>query len=166
MTEHEHADSHVVVKDLNLTRELSVFAAGAAALALGIAAGFWDLVVLTVFAYSFQAASLARRLEFKGQPVAQILTGPSIFTDGIRSLPRDVVTLLIVSVGFPTSAVVLILIQGTILSWIGLALSILAAIGATVLVVLELRRRHREQGSIGDSNGKLGKRRRSGKTVR
>jgi hypothetical protein len=142
MADHERADSRITVKDLNLRKELSVFVALALALALGIAAGFWDLVILAVFAYLFQAASLGRRLEFKGRPVARILTGPSIFANGIRALPRDVGTLLIVSVGFPTSAVVLVLIQGTILAWIGLAMSIPAAIGAAVLVVLELTRRY------------------------
>lgn len=131
------------IRDLNPTREWSLLAAFVAALGLGIAAGFWDLVILALFAYSFALADLARRCEWKGNLLSAITGGPSIVADGPRALPRDTLTLLIILVGFPASAVALVLIYGTgtFLSWLGLAVSTATSAVAGALLAIELRRR-------------------------
>lgn len=118
-----------------------MFAAFVAALGLGLAAGFWDLVLLALFAYSFAVLKLARAVELNGRPLSQVLSGPSVFEEGFSALPHDLAFLSFVAVVLPVTAVLVLVVVGGTVAWIGLATSCATSLAAALALGFEIKHR-------------------------
>ena len=130
------------IKGFRPWRDASVLAALVALFVLGIAAGYWDYVVTGFFLSLFLGAKFASRVEWRGRSLLSSL-GPSVFEQGWRALPRDVLVLTIIAVSFPASAITYLLLQENLVAWIALGNSIAVSIAALIALALELRRRSR-----------------------
>jgi len=129
------------IKEFDPKRELLYFGAATGVVILGVARGFWDLVAVAAMVYVLMLSNLLRRVEWRGQALTPTTLGPSVFTDGWQAIRRDIVTLCLILVVFPTTAVVFVLVFGDLVAWIGLATSGAIAVCAAIALTLELRRR-------------------------
>lgn len=131
----------ISIRDFTFRRDVLPFLLALTGLALVIAGRFWDalpgLVLVTIFAGS----STARRMEWRGRAVPARLTEASVFRQGIRALPRDVITLAVIAVTFPAAALVVLLMLPTVWAWLNLATGCLISLGALTALIIELRRR-------------------------
>lgn len=141
----EGSSSGLRIRDFSLARELFQFALVGAVVALGVARGFWDLVALAFVAFAFVLSNIARRVEWSGRSLSPRAVGPSVLHEGLRALPRDILTLSLIVVVFPASAIAVVVLYGDLGAWIGMGVALLTTFAASIALGLEIRRRLAER---------------------
>ena len=131
------------IRDFRRGRELSALAILAGITAWVVAAGQWDLVLVSIATGAFIVANVIRRAEWNGRPIVQAMAGPSAFEDW-RALPRDLFALTFIIVANVANMIVLALIIGTSPIWfIGVGLAVVISLSASIMLIREIRRRVR-----------------------
>jgi len=117
-----------------------------AVMVLIAAAGNWEIFAEAAPLFLFIVLMLLQRTEWKGRPLTPAAFGPSVFEEGLRVLPRDVLLLSVLAINFvPTALLVTLVWEETWLGWVTLAWSAVVSTVALVALMIELLRRRAGQ---------------------
>ena len=129
------------IRDFDSRRDLLPLAFAGAAIGLAAIAGMWDAVVPAVGLFVILSTNVVRRMEWRGRHLPTLITERSVFREGLRALPKDIVTLAVIAVVLPSGAIAVALISQTVWAWLGVILNCVIAFGALIALAIEIRRR-------------------------
>ncbi len=131
----------IAIKEFSFRRDVLPYLLGAVGVTLSVATQIWDGLVAVLVALAIVGSNLLRRIEWRGHSLSSVVGDRSIFTEGLRALPYDVMTLGTASAVFPASGLNIALVFQTTWAWVGLVLSCIVALGAALALALEMLRR-------------------------
>ncbi len=105
------------IKEFSFRRDVLPYLLGAVGITLSVATQIWDGLVAVLVALAIVGSNLLRRIEWRGHSLSSVVGDRSIFTEGLRALPYDVMTLTTASVVFPASGLTIALVFQT--TWAG-----------------------------------------------
>ena len=110
------------------------------------AAGNWEIFAEAAPLFLFIVLMLLQRTEWKGRPLTPAAFGPSVFDEGLRVLPRDVLALSFLALSIvPTVLLVTLVWEMTWLGWVSVGWSAVVSTGALIALAIELLRRRAGQ---------------------
>ena len=128
------------IRDFDPKRDVVPFALLALLIAIIIAGQVWDAIGAAVLVFALIMSGVLRRVEWHGKLLLDSLPDRSVFRDGLKALPYDIPTLIVLSVMLPAAALVTALFYQTVWAWIGVAIGSTTGLVALVALVLALRR--------------------------
>lgn len=129
------------IREFSPRRDVLPYLLAVAGIGLTAATQIWDGLVAILVVTAIAGTNSLRRIEWRGQSLSSIAGDRSIFTEGLRALPHDVITLATIIVTLPAAALTVAVLFQTPWAWLGLAINCLLALAAAIALILEVRRR-------------------------